>query len=61
MPDDGGLMACGAMPGYGRCVDMTGFSLRLTYPDATQAREVFGMLVDRFGTRWIILGGRKPI
>lgn len=54
-------MAGGAMTGYGRCVDMTGFSLRLTYPDATQAREVFGMLVDRFGTRWIIIGGRKPI
>ena len=23
--------------------------------------ERFGMLVDRFGTRWIIIGGRKPI
>ncbi len=80
--DDGVLMAGDAMPGGSAYEGMKGFSLTLTYPDATQARDVFaklseggkvtmpmeasfwadafGMLVDRYGTPWIINGGMKP-
>jgi PhnB protein len=80
--DNGVLMAGDAMPGCSAYEGMKGFSLTLTYPDATQARDVFarlseggkvtmameasfwadafGMLVDRYGTPWIINGGMKP-
>ena len=79
--DGGVLMAGDAMPGCSLYEGMKGFSLTLTYPDASQARDVFarlseggkvtmpmessfwadafGMLVDRFGTPWIINGGMK--
>jgi PhnB protein len=79
--DNGVLMAGDAMPGCSVYEGMKGFSLALTYPDASQARDVFsrlseggkvtmplessfwadafGMLVDRFGTPWIINGGMK--
>ena len=78
--DNGVLMAGDAMGGC-PYQGMTGFSLTLTYPDASQARDVFarlseggkvtmpvestfwadafGMLVDRFGTPWIVNGGMK--
>ena len=79
---NGVLMASDAMPGCSVYEGMKGFSLTLTYDDASQARDVFarlseggkvtmpmeasfwadafGMLVDRFGTPWIINGGMKP-
>lgn len=80
--DGGVLMAGDAMPGCGGAYEgMKGFSLTLTYPDASQARDIFarlseggkvtmpvestfwadafGMLVDRYGTPWIINGGMK--
>jgi PhnB protein len=79
--DNGVLMAGDAMPGCSVYEGMKGFSLALTYLDASQARDVFsrlseggkvtmplessfwadafGMLVDRFGTPWIINGGMK--
>jgi PhnB protein len=78
--DGGVLMAGDAMPGR-PYEGIKGCSLTLTYPDASQARDVFarlseggtvtmpvassfwadafGMLVDRFGTPWIINGGMK--
>lgn len=81
--DGGVLMAADAMPGCSAYEGMKGFSLTLTYPDASQARDVFatlseggrvtmpmdssfwadafGMLVDRFGTPWIINGGMKAL
>ena len=81
--DNGVLMAGDAMAGCSVYEGMKGFSLALTYDDASQARDVFarlaeggkvtmpmessfwadafGMLVDRFGTPWIINGGMKEI
>lgn len=44
--DDGVLMAGDAMPGYGGHEGMKGFSLALTYPDASQARDVFARLSE---------------
>jgi PhnB protein len=80
--DNGVLMAGDAMPGCSPYEGMKGFSLALTYDEASAARDVFarlgeggsvtmamestfwadafGMLVDRFGTPWIINGGMKP-
>jgi PhnB protein len=79
--DNGVLMAGDAMPGCAPYEGMKGFSLALTYDEASAARDVFarlseggsvtmamestfwadafGMLVDRFGTPWIINGGMK--
>jgi PhnB protein len=79
--DGGVLMAGDSMPGCNVYEGMKGFSLTLTYPDGSHARDIFarlaeggkvtmpmeatfwadafGMLVDRFGTPWIINGGMK--
>lgn len=44
--DNGVLMAGDAMPGCSAYEGMKGFSLALTYPDATQARDVFASLSE---------------